>query len=106
MANEVSGEVLLILHKEESERGAKIIRVMNWITSRGKSYIMIEKREFYKDKTGELRTGKAKGFTGKDMEMLFKRQNEYMHLLGGKIVDSAQLEDAPLAVVGGTDVDF
>jgi hypothetical protein len=71
---------LLVLDKKDPEAGEKynkngfVIRVVKWVYkkkdgSEGES-IRLEKRENYLTEDGEVRSGKAKGFTYEDLHQI------------------------------------
>lgn len=92
-----SKNLLSVDKKENVERGTVIeIRVVDWIVE-GKHYPQLEKREFFTDRdTGELKMGKAKGFTLKDLGIVMDKWGEIMGALGSKLPE----HQAPKANVG------
>ena len=68
----IESRLLLSVDKTDVEgRNLTVeIRVVDWIAD-SKHYPQLEKREFYADQaTGEIKTGKAKGFNSKNFETI------------------------------------
>lgn len=94
-----SKNLLSVDKKENVERGTVIeMRVVDWIVE-GKHYPQLEKREFFTDRdTGELKMGKAKGFTLKDLGIVMDKWGEIMGALGSKLPEhSGAKAEAPAA---------
>ena len=69
MAKDIVGRSLLTVSKtDEDQRGQHMeIRVVQWIIDGEAKTVKLEKRQFYKDDDGAEMTGKADGFTLKDL---------------------------------------
>ena len=85
-AKNIQSEVLLMVSRAEFNDGAKSteVRVVDWIVD-GKHYPQLEKREMYRDDSGEWKMGKAKGFSRKDLEKVQDAWGEIMAALGGTL---------------------
>jgi hypothetical protein len=78
MAREVKENVILELSREETPKGNPIVlRVVSWNEGPPK----IEKRSFWVNEEGVLRTGKNLGITAQDFETLIEKQDEIRSVL-------------------------
>lgn len=74
-------ELLVLWERKPNEKGDSAkIRVVQWIVDRKAVSVKLERRTFF-SKDGETRTGKAEGFTLKDMEIVKPRLDEIMDLM-------------------------
>ena len=70
-------KVLKTLKKTESGNGHVVIHIISWGGRAGK----LEKRPSYEGDDGEMRFGKAQGFTREDFELLLEKKNTILKLL-------------------------
>lgn len=75
---EITETVLKEISRAETGRGTTVIRIVVW----GKGSPQLEKREQYETEEG-TRSGKAKGFSKDDFDLLLENQEEIKKLLGG-----------------------
>ena len=62
-------ELLTIVQSEPDKRGNfRKVRLVHWIVDGEPKSVKLEKRVFYKDEYGALKTGRADGFALKDLE--------------------------------------
>lgn len=63
---------LLVVNDWTAKDGSKGLRtrVVQWIIDGEAKSVTLEKREFYRDDAGEMKTGKAKGLGLRDIEAL------------------------------------
>lgn len=88
----IESKDLLVLNKDVNEnRGTTtVLRCVDWI-SNGKHYPQLEKREFYNDRdTGDLKMGKAKGMTVKDLGIIQDNWAEIMEALGNRLPEAGR----------------
>ncbi len=110
--NDIEGIPLLEISRDTNEqRGTTtIIRVVDWVSGT-KHYPQLEKREFFVDgDTGNLKTGKAKGFTLKDLGKVQDAWGEIMVALGNKVPASDPIpksnQSEPVPASAGITTDF
>lgn len=74
-------EIYCLHRKEATEKSNEMrIRVVQWIIDGEAKAVTLEKRDFY-DSDGDLRMGKAKGFTVKDLELLAPKLAEVLEVM-------------------------
>jgi|WetSurMetagenome_2_1015567.scaffolds.fasta_scaffold1180781_1 hypothetical protein len=72
-AKNIECEIVKVIHEETYERGGGYqIRVVRWIIDGKRHKPSFEKRETWVDDSGQTRSGKAKGFSAKDLGIMFK----------------------------------
>jgi len=105
--SDVESKDLFVIHREEPTKGEKydkagvVLRVVNWIYekkdgSTGNS-VQLEKRQLYVHENGEVRTGKAKGFTLDDLGMIRGKWTEIVKTMRNapKVEKEQKLSEAP-----------
>lgn len=79
----ITCEVLLLLDEKDS-RGNKVrLQVVRW----NKYSAVLEKREFWDNKDGEEKTGKAKGFNIEDFDIIMENAEKIQKLLDKEYKD-------------------
>jgi len=86
-------ELLVVDEFTKKSGGSNRLRVVDWQTDDGKSYKLLEKREFYVTDEGEERTGKAKGFNAKDMGKIKSNWDKIISAMQGP--GQSSTEEAP-----------
>lgn len=74
---DVTCTVLKVFSEGEGRSGPVRIQVVSW----NKYNPVLEKREYYRDKKGAEKTGKAKGFNFEDFRTLLDNSEEIQDLL-------------------------
>lgn len=76
-AKSIECEIVKVIHEKTYERGGGYqIRVVRWIIDGKRHKPSFEKRETWVDDSGQTRSGKAKGFSAKDLGLVFKNMAE------------------------------
>lgn len=82
MPREVKENVIIELARTETAKGNPIVlRVVSWNNGIPK----LEKRSFWVDAEGELRTGKSVGMTAGDFQILLDKKDEIIEALSGDV---------------------
>lgn len=107
----ISSKTLLTVSRQEFNEGQKAteIRVVAWIID-SKTYPQLEKREMFMSETG-WKSGKAKGFSRKDLELVQDQWAEIMAALGNKLPEAGNApgkseSEKPAAVASAPASDF
>lgn len=77
MTEKIESTILKVFDEKQTRNGHIRIQVIQW----GKYSPQLEKREYYFDKDGNEKTGKAKGFNFEDMELIANNIEEIQKLL-------------------------
>lgn len=72
MAANIEGQELYVADSWESKDGNKALksRIVRWVIDGQPKSVVLERREFFRGTDGEMKMGKAKGFSLKDLEAL------------------------------------
>ena len=82
MPREVKENVIIELSRTETPKGNPVVlRVVSWNNGSPK----LEKRSFWMDAEGELRTGKNVGITAEDFQLLLEKKDEVLEALSGDV---------------------
>lgn len=77
-------EVLLLLDEKISRGNTIRLQIVRW----NKYAPVLEKREFFKSKDGEEKTGKAKGFNHEDVQLIVDNLEKIQKLLEKEFKDN------------------
>src|SRR5688572_23043124 len=80
---DIKDRELFVAATWESKDGNKILksRCVQWIIDGTPKSVVLERREFYRGPDGEIKMGKSKGFTAKDLEALKPHWARIMDIL-------------------------
>lgn len=65
---------------DEKGRGWKL-RVVQWIKGDESKSVLLEKRDYFRDEYGQVKMGKARGFSLKDLEAVKEHWREVIELM-------------------------
>lgn len=108
---DISSQVLLVVDHRETDKSTTEIRVIEWSIN-GKKYINLEKRDLFRDDSGEEKMGKAKGFNRKDLELIYTpgMREKILRAFGVKVTTPETVASAaasqPEAEVAQANLDF
>jgi len=100
-AKSIECEIVKLIHEETYERGGGYqLRVVRWVIDGKRHKPSFEKRETWVDDSGNVRSGKAKGFNTKDIDIFFKALPEICQAMemNFQILIQSLGEDVPAPV--------
>ena len=103
-------ELMTIALSKEDERGNSWrLRLVQWVVDGVAKSVKLERRNFFKDAYGESRTGKADGFTLRDLEACKEHWPKIMSLMKNPPAYSAPVaaaKEAAKEILGAEEVPF
>lgn len=78
----MTNDILKSWKREDGKRSYKSLRVIKYTNDEGKSFIRLEKVEFFKDGDKVREFGKIKGLTMDDLAFIFQNKDEIVRLMG------------------------
>jgi hypothetical protein len=99
--------VTIAVSKEDKEGRSWRLRLVQWVVDGEAKSIKLERRNFFKDAYGEIKTGKADGFTLKDLEACKEHWPKIMDLMKNPpAVKPKDIKEAAKEILGAEEVPF
>lgn len=77
----IEGKVVKVLQEQEGFGGTNQLRIVRWIVDGKDTGALLEKRNFFGTKDGDLKMGKAKGFNKTEVAYIVDHWNEIEPLM-------------------------
>lgn len=100
-------ELITIAVSKEDERGNSWrLRLVQWVVDGVAKSVKLERRNFFTDAYGETRTGKADGFTLRDLEACKEHWPKIMQLMKNPPAAPSKAVEAAKEILGASEVPF
>jgi hypothetical protein len=103
-------ELITIAVSKENDKGNSFrLRLVQWVIDGVSKSVKLEKRNFFRDAYGEVRTGKADGFTLRDLEACKEHWPKIMDLMKNPPAVKTVTDTAVAAakeILGASEVPF
>ena len=105
MANIQAVELItIIVGPEDSKGNSWRLRLVQWVVDGVSKSVKLERRKFFKDAYGDIKTGKADGFTLRDLEACKEHWPKIMSLLKNPPAVQPDVIENAKKILGATEV--
>jgi len=99
--------ITIAVSQEDKEGRSWRLRLVQWVVNGEAKSIKLERRNFFKDAYGETKTGRADGFTIKDLEACKEHWPKIMELMKNPpAVKKQDIKEAAKEILGAEEVPF
>ena len=98
--------ITIAVSKEDDKGNSWRLRLVQWVIDGVSKSVKLERRNFFRDAYGETRTGKADGFTLRDLEACKEHWPKIMEMMKNPPAVKPAAIKAAEEILGATEVPF